>query len=70
MADKIYMTVLGDTWDSISYKLFGDSKQYNSLIELNEKYSDVLIFSAGILIKYQDNVSVKSYEENVPPWRR
>ena len=32
MEDKIYITVLGDTWDSISYKLFGDSKLYNTLL--------------------------------------
>ena len=38
MEDKIYITVLGDTWDSISYKLFGDSKLYNTLLEKNPGY--------------------------------
>lgn len=70
MADKIYTTVLGDTWDSIAYRLFGDSKSYNSLLELNQEYSDIVIFSAGVKIKYQDKILVKTYEENVPPWRR
>lgn len=70
MADKIYTTVLGDTWDSIAYRLFGDSKAYNSLLELNQEYSNIVIFSAGIKIKYQDKILVKTYEENVPPWRR
>lgn len=70
MADKIYTTILGDTWDSIAYKLFGDSKAYNSLLELNQEYSDIVIFSAGTKIRYQDNISVKSYEETIPPWRR
>ena len=70
MADKIYTTVLGDTWDSIAYSLFGDSKAYNSLLELNQEYSDIVIFSAGVKIKYQDKILVKTYEENVPPWRR
>nr|DAL57713.1 MAG TPA_asm: baseplate wedge protein [Caudoviricetes sp.] len=70
MADKIYTTVLGDTWDSIAYRLFGDSKAYNSLLELNQEYSDIVIFSAGVKIKYQDKILVKTYEENVPPWRR
>lgn len=37
MADKIYTTISGDTWDSIAYKLFDDSKLYNSLLELNEE---------------------------------
>lgn len=70
MADKIYTTVLGDTWDSIAYRLFGDSKDYNSLLELNQEYSDIVIFSAGVKIKYQDKIPIKTYEENVPPWRR
>lgn len=70
MADKIYTTVLGDTWDSIAYRLFGDSKSYNSLLELNQEYSDIVIFSVGVKIKYQDKILVKTYEENVPPWRR
>lgn len=70
MADKIYTTVLGDTWDSIAYKLFEDSKLYNSLLELNEEYSDIIIFPAGIEIKYQAVDSIKRYNENLPPWRR
>lgn len=70
MADKIYTTILGDTWDSIAYKLFGDSKTYENLLENNIEYQDTLIFQAGIKIKYQDNSEVKIYTENLPPWRR
>lgn len=70
MADKIYTTILGDTWDSIAYKLFDDSKSYNSLLDLNPEHNDTVIFSAGVKIKYQDDVVIKSYEETVPPWRR
>lgn len=70
MADKIYTTILGDTWDSIAYRLFEDSKAYDTLLELNPEYYDTVIFSAGIKIKYQDNTIIKSHEETVPPWRR
>lgn len=70
MADKIYTTILGDTWDSIAYKLFGDSKAYETLLEKNIEHNSTLIFSAGIKIKYKDNEEVKSYDENIPPWRR
>lgn len=68
MEDKIYITVLGDTWDSISYKLFGDSKLYNTLLEKNPGYHGTLIFEAGIKIKYQE--IPKTYEEKVASWRR
>lgn len=70
MADKIYTTILGDTWDSIAYKLFDDSKLYNSLLELNEEYSDVIVFKAGVKLKYQEIDSAKKANTNVPPWRR
>lgn len=70
MADKIYTTILGDTWDSIAYKLFENSRAYNSLLELNPEYSDTIIFSAGVKIKYKENNTIKSYEDTVPPWRR
>lgn len=70
MADKIYTTVLGDTWDTIAYKLFGDSKLYNPLLELNQEYSDVVMFEAGIKIKYQDNVVINNINDKLPPWRK
>lgn len=70
MEDKVYITILGDTWDSISYKLFGDSKAYNLLLELNIEYSDIVMFDAGTRIKYNDNISLKKSENNIPPWRK
>lgn len=68
MEDKTYTTILGDTWDNISYKLFGDSKLYNILLEKNPEHHGTLIFEAGIKIKYQE--IPKTYNENVAPWRR
>lgn len=67
MEDKIYLTVLGDTWDSIAYKLFNNSKSYNILLELNPEFHGVLIFTSGIKIKYQD---ITITNENIAPWRR
>lgn len=71
MADKIYTTILGDTWDIIAYKLFEDSKLYSNLLELNQEYSDVIIFEAGIKIKYRDDVIISNTSnDKIPPWRR
>ena len=44
MADKIYTTILGDTWDSIAYRLFEDSKAYDTLLELNSNIMIQLFF--------------------------
>lgn len=71
MADKIYITISGDTWDTIAYKLFKDSKLYGNLLELNQEYSDVVMFEAGIKIKYQDDVIMNNISnDKIPPWRR
>ncbi|WP_279119993.1 tail protein X [Fusobacterium varium] len=68
MADKKYITILGDTWDSIAYKIYGDSKAYNTLLELNQEYIDVIVFDAGKIINYKEENT--TYEADVPPWRR
>lgn len=70
MAGKIYTTISGDTWDSIAYKLFDDSKLYNSLLELNEEHNDVIMFKAGVKLKYQEIDSVKKSNSDAPPWRK
>lgn len=68
MADKKYTTILGDTWDSIAYKIYGDSKAYNTLLELNQEYIDVIVFDAEKTINYKEENT--TYEADVPPWRR
>lgn len=68
MADKKYTTILGDTWDSIAYKIYGDSKAYNTLLELNQEYIDIIVFDAGKIINYKEENT--TYEADVPPWRR
>lgn len=66
MEDKIYTTILGDTWDSIAYKLYGNSRAYNSLFELNTNYIGTIIFEAGVNIRYKENEVI---QENLAPWR-
>lgn len=68
MEDKVYVTILGDTWDSIAYKLYGDSKRYDELLEFNQENRDTLIFNAGTLIKYKETPI--SITNNLPPWRK
>lgn len=68
MEDKYYTTVLGDTWDSIAYKLYSNSKRYSELLELNQEHQDILIFKAGIIIRYRE--TPVSNTENLPPWRK
>lgn len=63
-----YTTVLGDTWDMISFKVYGKEKYAKDLIEANSIYSTIVIFSAGITLKIPEiTVPVSS---SLPPWKR
>ena len=65
---KKYTTVLGDTWDIISNKLYKNSLFQDKLIALNQQYVDVPFFSAGIELIYEE---IEQVEYPVTaPWRR
>lgn len=64
-----YTTIQGDKWDSIAYKLYGDTKFTDVLISANFQYRMIYIFSAGIVLnipEVEERVSV----EDLPPWKR
>ncbi|MBR8701163.1 hypothetical protein IX317_002148 [Fusobacterium sp. DD29] len=67
MEDK-YITVLGDTWDSIAYKLYNNSLYFDKLMELNPQYHGVIIFNAGMTIKYTPTDLSEQFD--IAPWRR
>ena len=61
----IYKTVSGDTWDLISYKVYGFEMYINELMEANTKYRKVLVFNEGVEIICPD---IKSKASTAPPW--
>jgi phage tail protein X len=63
----IYTTIQGDTWDHISYKVYGKDKYSKDLMRANPKYLNVVFFSGGTLLICPDI----SEEETatLPPWR-
>ena len=50
MEDKKYTTILGDTFDMIASKVYGDSKAIQKIIDANSQYSCTFIFSARITL--------------------
>ena len=62
-----YTTVLGDAWDGIAFKLYGDEKYMKDLIEANWKYTDVLVFGSGVVLTVPE--IDKSETEELPFWR-
>lgn len=64
-----YITVLGDTWDMIAFKVYGKEKYAKELVEANLKYVEIVIFSAGITLNVPEISNVID-ESSLPPWKR
>lgn len=62
-----YMTVQGDTWDLMAYKLYGDEKYMRELILSNWALLDMAVFPDGVAV----NVPRLAPEttEDMPIWR-
>lgn len=46
-----YKTIQGDTWDGIAYKIYGDEKYTDFLMQNNFELLDIFVFKAGIIVK-------------------
>lgn len=64
-----YTTCQGDMWDSISYKIYGNEKHIDKLIEANEKYRFETIFSAGIIINVPEIDETEAEKISFPSWK-
>lgn len=63
---KQYITEQGDTWDLISYKVYGKEIYMDKLMEANMKLLDIFSFSAGMVVNIP-NLEVE--EEEGADWR-
>lgn len=64
---KTYTTILGDTWDFISYKTLGNEIYADTLIKANLEYVNTMVFSAGVILVIPEVVEKQSL--NLPPWK-
>ena len=68
---KVYRTVSGDTWDLISYKVYGSEGYFHDLIRSNLRLIDIAVFDANIPViipKITDEEN--DNDERLPPWKR
>lgn len=63
-----YKTILGDTFDKIALKHYGDEKRAIDIIEANIEYADTIIFSSGVSLNIPKIKEVIAYS-NLPPWK-
>lgn len=68
MADRSYTTIQGDMWDLIAYRVYGHESYMSTLLEANQGYNDITVFSAGITLTCPDVGA--STASTLPPWRR
>lgn len=65
---KVYKTIQGDTWDGIAAKVYGDEKYLNNLLEKNQKYKDIIIFSSGVSLELPE---IEAEATTIlPPWKK
>ncbi|WP_311733629.1 tail protein X [Ureibacillus thermosphaericus] len=58
----------GDTWDLISYKLWGSEYLFPLLIEANPKHNGTVIFSGGVLLNVPEIDEMTTSTTSRPPW--
>lgn len=63
-----YVTKSGDTWDAIAFKVYGDCRYTENLINANRDHITTFIFSAGVILKIP--AITKSQSKTLPPWKR
>ena len=66
---KTYTTIQGDMWDGIAKKIYGTEDAINVLLEANQSYNDIVIFSAGTVLVIPD-YTTQADTSLLPPWRR
>lgn len=66
-----YVTVQGDMWDGIAYKVYGDETKMSELIQANVRHKDIYVFPAGIELDVPETVSEDKavISGTVPVWR-
>jgi phage tail protein X len=68
MASPTYTTRSGDTWDAISFRVFGTENYMDLLLDKNPQQNGVARFDAGVVLDVPalpDPVRPTS----LPPWR-
>ena len=64
-----YTTTQGDTWDLISYKVYGSEKRTHVLMQANISNIDISIFPADLKLIVPELTS-GAVKRTTPPWKR
>ncbi len=62
-----YVTIAGDTWDMIAYKVYGKEIYADYLMKNNYDLLDIFVFSAGTKVYIPELAEITTAD--LPPWR-
>ncbi len=63
-----YTTIQGDTWDLISYRVYGSDHYTKELIFSNSEHREIAVFGAGTVLNVPE-IEIK-VTVSIPPWLR
>lgn len=66
---KRYVSIQFDTWDIISYRVYGDEHYVAELIAANHEHRDVVLFPAGVVLNIPE-IDTEEATSTLPPWKR
>lgn len=69
---KVYKTVSGDTWDLISYKLYGSEQYFHQLMRANLNLLSIAVFDSNvpIIVPEIDVINNNVDKSKLSPWKR
>ncbi len=69
--EKTTTTIMGDTWDTIALRIYGNVLRAQDLMEAREniRLLDYQVFPTGIIVATPD-VAEKEAAEDLPEWRK
>lgn len=68
MKDRIYIAESGDTWDSISFKIYEDEFKVELLMNVNKALMHIFVFGGGERVKIPD--LPEDVSSSLPDWRK
>lgn len=68
MRDRIYIAESGDTWDSISFKIYEDELKVELLMNANKDLMHIFVFGGGERVKIPE--LPEDVSSSLPDWRK
>ena len=67
MTRRSYITMQGDAWDAVAYRLWGEERFFMELVKANPEHLDVLLFPAGVELRIPP-APERVIKQELPPW--